>query len=142
MIFLFGNYGTFHQVCFGVKRNRWDSVTIDSRESALTQRISNLLCLFSVDDRSEDTLTDPDKLNRGLERSHDLFRTDSRGGDKEEDTSCTRWICYERPHKWPAGALRSLILAVGGGERLLRYEVGTALSWWAGCGATGSAPAR
>ena len=28
----------FHQVCFGSKRNRWDSVTIDSRESAFTNK--------------------------------------------------------------------------------------------------------
>ena len=31
----------------------------------------------------------------------------------------------KRPHKWAAGALRSLILSCAGGESLLRYEVGT-----------------
>ena len=42
MIFLFGNatrsHGMFHQVCFGSKRNRWDSVVVDSRESAFTNK--------------------------------------------------------------------------------------------------------
>ena len=42
MIFLFGNptrsTGMFHRVCFGSARNRWDSVTIDSRESAFTNK--------------------------------------------------------------------------------------------------------
>ena len=42
MIFLFGNptrsSGMFHQVCFGSKRNRWDSVVVDSRESAFTNK--------------------------------------------------------------------------------------------------------
>ena len=42
MIFLFGNptrsTGMFHRVCFGAARNRWDSVTIDSRESAFTNK--------------------------------------------------------------------------------------------------------
>lgn len=42
MIFLFGNptrsSGMFHQVCFGSKRNRWDSVIVDSRESAFTNK--------------------------------------------------------------------------------------------------------
>ena len=42
MIFLFGNptrsTGMFHRVCYGAARNRWDSVTIDSRESAFTNK--------------------------------------------------------------------------------------------------------
>ena len=42
MIFLFGNptrsTGMFHRACFGSARNRWDSVTIDSRDSAFTNK--------------------------------------------------------------------------------------------------------
>ena len=42
MIFLFGNptrsSGMFYRACFGSARNRWDSVTIDSRESAFTNQ--------------------------------------------------------------------------------------------------------
>ncbi len=42
MIFLFGNptrsSGMFHRVCFGSARNRWDSVTIDARYSAFTNK--------------------------------------------------------------------------------------------------------
>ena len=42
MIVLFGNptrsSGHFHQVCFGSKRHRWDSVIVDSRESRFTNK--------------------------------------------------------------------------------------------------------
>ena len=42
MIFLFGNpmqsTRMFHRVCFSSARNRWDSVTIDSCESAFTNK--------------------------------------------------------------------------------------------------------
>ncbi len=42
MIFLFGNAtrssGKFHRACFGSERNRWDTVTIDSRDSRFTNK--------------------------------------------------------------------------------------------------------
>mgnify|MGYP001558282761 CR=1 FL=1 len=42
MIFLFGNptrsTGLFYRACFGSERNRWESVVVDSRESAFTNK--------------------------------------------------------------------------------------------------------
>lgn len=42
MIFAFGNptenTGKFYRICFGSERNRWDSVTVDSRKSMLTNK--------------------------------------------------------------------------------------------------------
>jgi len=42
MIFLFGNptrnAGHFHQACFGIGRDRWNPISIDSRESRLTNK--------------------------------------------------------------------------------------------------------
>jgi hypothetical protein len=43
MMFLFGNptrsQGYFHRACFGSARSRWDSTTVDSRESAFTNKL-------------------------------------------------------------------------------------------------------
>jgi hypothetical protein len=42
MIFLFGNAtrsaGKFYRACFGSERNRWDTVTVDSRDSQFTNK--------------------------------------------------------------------------------------------------------
>lgn len=56
MMFLYGNptrnTGRFHQVCFGAARDRWHHLSIDSRESAFTNKVQ---IQEWIDDYGEDS---------------------------------------------------------------------------------------